>query len=111
MFESLDAPNGPKGMLDQPKGEGAGSRQTTPARGGAGAASPASGGAAGKIKVLSLRFAKAEEIVTVLQKVFGREVDITADPRTNQLILRGSDEAAAEVSKLLEQLDVNPPSR
>jgi type II secretory pathway component GspD/PulD (secretin) len=67
-------------------------------------------GSVSRISVLSLKYAKAEEIALVLKKVFP-DVQITADPRTNQLILRASDESSLEVAKLLQQLDVNTPSK
>ncbi len=92
-------PGGPGSMGPGPGGFGPG--------GSAGSGSPSS---VSRISVLSLKYAKAEEIALVLKKVFP-DVQITADPRTNQLILRASEESTLEVAKLLQQLDVNTPSK
>ncbi|VTR98948.1 sigma-70 family rna polymerase sigma factor : RNA polymerase sigma factor, sigma-70 family OS=Singulisphaera acidiphila (strain ATCC BAA-1392 / DSM 18658 / VKM B-2454 / MOB10) GN=Sinac_5383 PE=4 SV=1: Sigma70_r2: Sigma70_r4_2: Secretin_N [Gemmata massiliana] len=69
------------------------------------------GGARGGagLKVVVLKHAIAEELVPVLKKVFPN-AEITADARTNQLIVRADTELFQEVSKLLEKLDVDIPT-
>jgi type II secretory pathway component GspD/PulD (secretin) len=63
------------------------------------------------ITVMKLKHAKAEEISLVLKKVF-QTVEITSDPRTNQLIVQGIDEQVMKIRELIVQLDVEgPPSR
>jgi type II secretory pathway component GspD/PulD (secretin) len=66
--------------------------------------------AASKITVLKLSHANAADLATVLQKVFGSAVEITAEPRSNQLIIRAPEQTLVEVTKLLKQLDVSTPS-
>ncbi len=63
-----------------------------------------------KLTVLKLKHAKAEMLAIVLQKVFAR-AEITAEPRTNQLIVRTGPETTKEVEKLVIELDVDVPPR
>ncbi len=68
------------------------------------APSPAAGGRA-EIKVVALRNANAVELQKTLDKLFGSEVQILADPRTNSLILRGPEKDLMTVLALIERLD------
>ncbi|MBP3959849.1 sigma-70 family RNA polymerase sigma factor [Gemmata sp. G18] len=79
--------------------------------GGAPGTGPKPGGAnAGAgLKVVVLKHAVAEELVPVLKKVFPN-AEITAEARTNQLIVRADTELFQEMSKLLEKLDVDAPT-
>jgi RNA polymerase sigma factor (sigma-70 family) len=81
---------------------------------GPGAAGPTVGGGAprdGAITVYALKHAVAEELVPVMKKVFPN-TDITAEPRTNQLIVRTHDEkAATEIEALIQRLDVQVPKK
>ncbi|AMV28687.1 ECF RNA polymerase sigma factor SigE [Gemmata sp. SH-PL17] len=79
--------------------------------GGASGAGMMPGGARGSagLKVVVLKHATAEELVPVLKKVFPN-AEITAEARTNQLIVRADAELFQEVSKLLEKLDVDIPT-
>jgi hypothetical protein len=63
-----------------------------------------------KITVLKLQHANADGLSVVLGKVFPA-VGITAEPRTNQLIVRASTEQLAEVEKLINELDVKTSSK
>jgi type II secretory pathway component GspD/PulD (secretin) len=53
---------------------------------------------------LTLKHAKAEELVAVLQKVFPN-VDIAADSRTNALVVRADEKLLDDVRTLLTRLD------
>jgi len=68
---------------------------------------PAPGGAAlNQIKVFQLRYASAEQLAAVLNQVFaGAPVVITADPRSNAILVRGPTERLTVVSGLLNELD------
>ncbi len=58
--------------------------------------------------VFVLKQAKSEEMVTVLQKLFPNGT-LTADPRTNSIILRGDGKTLEELKALLDKLDVPVP--
>ena len=60
------------------------------------------------IHVFPLKNAKANDTVPVLQKVF-TGLAVTADERTNSLIIRADQETLTEVAKLLERLDIPVP--
>jgi RNA polymerase sigma factor (sigma-70 family) len=68
---------------------------------GGGAARPA-----GELKVLTLKHATADDMASVLGQVFPGKATITPDARSNQLIVRTDLDTLAEITKLLEQLDV-----
>ena len=63
-----------------------------------------------ELKVFVLKHAAADDMVPLLKKVFAT-AEITADPRTNQLIIRADQATVAELAKLLEQLDVEASKR
>ncbi len=57
--------------------------------------------------VLRAKNVRAEEVAATLRTVFDRDgVDITADDRTNSVIVRGNERAVARVRALLMELDV-----
>jgi type II secretory pathway component GspD/PulD (secretin) len=56
------------------------------------------------LQVYNLRNAKADELATVLKKLYPN-VDLTGDPRTNALIVRADTETQREIISLLQQLD------
>jgi RNA polymerase sigma factor (sigma-70 family) len=59
------------------------------------------------LQIFPLRFATAEAIAPVLQRVFERDgVQITPEPITNKLIIRATQEKIKEVANLLQELDV-----
>jgi type II secretory pathway component GspD/PulD (secretin) len=59
---------------------------------------------------VKLRNAEAAEIARVLKQVFNQSgVEITPDPRTNQLIVRADNKTLAELAALLEKLDIPLP--
>ncbi|MBP3960213.1 sigma-70 family RNA polymerase sigma factor [Gemmata sp. G18] len=66
-------------------------------------------GAPGKpdafVNVFTLKHAKAEELVPVLQKLFPRSA-MSADPRTNSIILSGGTETLDTVRALIARLDM-----
>jgi type II secretory pathway component GspD/PulD (secretin) len=62
------------------------------------------------ITVLTLKHARAAEMAEVLTKVFAPQgVEVTPDPRTNQLIVRSDADAVPAVTRVVEQLDVQVP--
>jgi hypothetical protein len=75
-----------------------------PGGSGTGKAGPA--GAGDETLVLRAKYARAEELVTTLRGVFARDgVDLTADERTNSVIVRGDARAIDRVRALLAELD------
>jgi type II secretory pathway component GspD/PulD (secretin) len=71
-------------------------------------ASPTDGGAAAApvTKIVALSHAKAVELVETLQAVLqGQRVKLTADPRTNTVILQGSPEVLDPAISLISRLD------
>jgi type II secretory pathway component GspD/PulD (secretin) len=60
---------------------------------------------AGGITFLNLKHANAEVMAAVLKKLFPN-VDMTADPRTNTLIVRADDKTLEELKGVLSKLDV-----
>jgi hypothetical protein len=62
------------------------------------------------LTVVTLKHAKAAELAEVLKQVFMPQgVSVTADPRTNQLIIRSDDASVPAVKRIIEQLDVSVP--
>ena len=59
-----------------------------------------------KLTVISLRHATAKDMASVLEKVFPRD-EITADPRSNQLIIRADAATLEEMQALISRLDVD----
>ncbi len=59
---------------------------------------------AGGLTVYSLKNASADELAAVLKKVFPT-AEITAESRTNQLIVRIGEKDAADFEKLIQRLD------
>ena len=67
--------------------------------------------AANQIKVFQLRYASAAELAAVLQQVFAdSRLSITADPRTNVLLVRGPVERLTVAAALLNELDAQRPT-
>lgn len=68
---------------------------------------PPSGGTrpGGALHVFTLKNAIADEMVSVLQRLFPN-VEIAADARSNQLIIRADDRVKAELEMLIQKLDV-----
>jgi type II secretory pathway component GspD/PulD (secretin) len=66
--------------------------------------------ASGELKVFVLKHAKAQELLPVLERLF-RTAELTAEARSNQLIVRADDQTLKEVAALLEKLDVELPRR
>jgi type II secretory pathway component GspD/PulD (secretin) len=75
-----------------------------PFGGGPGAAGPAAAG----LTVLTLKHAQADEMGKLLRQVVVH-ADITADARTNQLIVRADAKTLDELKELLIKLDVPVP--
>ena len=62
------------------------------------------------LTIFTLKNAKAAELAKVVEKVFAPQgVEVTADPRTNQLIVRSDDDAVPAITRIIEQLDVSVP--
>ena len=103
----LPGPGGPKTFGSSsggPPGSGSGLIPPGPAMG------PGPGGPKPEavFNVFVLKQAKSEEMVTVLQKLFPNGT-LTADPRTNSIILRGDEKTVEELKALLDKLDVPVP--
>jgi RNA polymerase sigma factor (sigma-70 family) len=60
------------------------------------------------INIFNLKFAKAEEMVTVMKKLYPN-ADMTADPRTNTVIVRADVDTLGELRALMARLDVEVP--
>ncbi|MBI4863690.1 MAG: hypothetical protein HY815_26035 [Candidatus Riflebacteria bacterium] len=58
-----------------------------------------------------LRYAKAEDVAQIVSKGLGKEVNIGVekDPRTNSLVLRGTEEVLNKVEDLIKELDLPVP--
>jgi RNA polymerase sigma factor (sigma-70 family) len=122
LIEEIDTKPTPKsgtgpGMSTRPPGSGmpmggasGGSSMGGPPGGMSGGASTPS--AATQTTVVALKHASAEELAGVLSRVFANQqtavqkFQITADQRSNQIIIRSDAETAMEVMKLVEKLDV-----
>ncbi|MBM3983776.1 MAG: hypothetical protein FJ304_26620, partial [Planctomycetes bacterium] len=76
---------------------------------GGGTAPPAPKPPAGNLTIFELRNAAAEDIATVLKKVFPA-AEVTAVPRSNQLIVRADGATLTELKALLDKLDVALPA-
>ena len=57
------------------------------------------------LTVLALKSASAVELAEVLEKVFRTGVTITAEPRTNSLIISTDEKTLEDVKALVERLD------
>jgi type II secretory pathway component GspD/PulD (secretin) len=75
------------------------------------AGGPGGADTAGGVHVLALKHAAAPDLAVVLQQVFPGRSSITAEPRTNQLIIRANQETLLEMAKLIDQLDVEAKKR
>jgi hypothetical protein len=64
----------------------------------------------GGLSVLSLKHATADELAPLLKKVFPT-AEITADARTNQLVVRAEGKTLEELQALLMRLDVEVPKK
>jgi hypothetical protein len=94
-------------------GRGGGGAGGTPGRGTPGdpAADPLSPPAAKPpLTVIKIRNAAAADLVVVVNNLFP-SVDLTAEPRTNQLIFRADPQTLREIEELLLQLDVEDAAR
>lgn len=91
-----------------PMGPGGSAGPGTPSGPGMGpVGGPAMGTGPGPtINVYNLKHATAKEMVTVLQKLFPN-VEMTADPRTNAVIVRADETTHNELKALLSRLDVD----
>jgi hypothetical protein len=103
------------GPPEGPMGAGAGKGPIGPGAGppsGLGPMGGFPGGAGpkpiGGLTVLTLKHATTEELSPVLKRVFPG-AEITADPRTNQLIIRADAKTLEELEALLNRLDVAVP--
>jgi len=74
-----------------------------------GLSGPSTGGvpapAATPLTIVALKNATAAEMSEVLQKVFRNGVHVTADPRTNSLIIRADEKSLEDVKALIQKLD------
>jgi hypothetical protein len=65
------------------------------------------GGRAEEVQILTLKNATAKDLATLLKEVYGRTsgVALTADPRTNSLIVAGDKTLLDTIKALVERLD------
>jgi RNA polymerase sigma factor (sigma-70 family) len=110
---------GPGGGGSRPGGPGFGGAFGGGPRGGGGGYGAAGGpGGPGRpsgertTSIITLKYARAAEMAGVLEQVFNREgVVITADERTNSLVIRADPTTIDEVKAVIEKLDVPAPPR
>lgn len=62
-------------------------------------------GAAGDPVLIRLKNAKAAELAAVLEKLFGKSLTISADERTNSIVIVGDSKLLDDVKSLVEELD------
>jgi RNA polymerase sigma factor (sigma-70 family) len=105
---------GPSGGGSRSGPPGGGGGATRPAPGGPGAGIPLmaprfpggeGAGRGGAIHVVTLKHATAQELAPVLDRVFPT-AEITAEPRSNQLIIRADDRTRTQIEELIIRLDV-----
>lgn len=62
-------------------------------------------------RTLQLRYAKAEDVAGILAKGLGKDVNVQVekDPRTNKLLLKGTEEVLGKVEELVKTLDLPVP--
>jgi len=58
------------------------------------------------ISTLSVKYATAKELESVVKRVLSKKGDVTADPRSNTLVIKDTPSAIARVEQLLKQVDV-----
>ena len=61
-------------------------------------------------KVFQLKFARASDIQTIVQKLIGGEITMVADQRTNSLIVISTPEDIKRIGELITQLDKEAPA-
>jgi uncharacterized protein (TIGR03067 family) len=61
------------------------------------------------VKVFTIKHARAEELAPQIQKMYTK--DVVADPRTNSVIVRGSNYSLGEVTDFIKLLDVPTPDK
>ena len=59
-------------------------------------------------RTVQLKYAKAEDVATILARGLGKDVNlgVERDPRTNRLLLKGTDEVLSKVQDLVRDLDL-----
>lgn len=105
------APGGPVGGSGSGGPPGFGPRSGGSIPGGEGPMGTGAGGpprAVGGLTVLTLKHALAGETATLLKRVFPA-AEVTADDRTNQLVVRADAKTLEELQALLVKLDVQVP--
>src|SRR5579883_178197 len=86
---------------------GAGPRPMGPGGPGGPGLGPIGGAGSGTaINIYNLKYAKADELVAVVQKLFPG-AEMTAEPRTNAIIVRADEKTLDELKSLLTRLDVD----
>ena len=58
------------------------------------------------ISTLSVKYATAKELEPVVKRVLSKKGDVTADPRSNTLVIKDTPSAIAKAEELLKQVDV-----
>jgi hypothetical protein len=68
-------------------------------------------------KVYTLKYADSKDIASAVEKLVGRGADepdpprVVADPRTNSLVVAGTEQQQERIAELIESLDVPPKPR
>ncbi len=110
----MSVPGGPPGGMGMgpgPVGSGPGAGGGFGPMGGGGRPGFGGGPPAGAgLNVITLKHATADETAVLLKKVFPA-AEVTADSRTNQLIVRADAKTLEELQALLTKLDVQVPGR
>lgn len=60
-------------------------------------------------KLISLRYAKAEDAVNLIKGTASKRTSIAMEPRTNSVIVRGTAEEVEEIKNYLQRIDVAVP--
>lgn len=55
-----------------------------------------------------LKHTSASDVVAAIQKVVGKDVAVSADPKTNSVVVAGNHTAIKEVLRIIEELDAKP---
>jgi RNA polymerase sigma factor (sigma-70 family) len=104
----LGSPDGAGGR----PGRGMGFPGGGPGPMGGGGLGPAGGGPvrSGPVHIVTLKHALAQELAPVVERVFPNAA-VTAEPRSNQLIIRAEDRVLKEIDELIVRLDVEVRKR
>jgi len=61
------------------------------------------------LRIFHLKYGRVEDIINTVSYLFANQLMMTADSRTNSLIVRGNEQNLAQFVELLQSLDVDAP--